>query len=91
MSREITRDEMEEKHGDNFLEHLDYEITPGRVTVDVDESGSENLYSAKIKDFSEEDGQGRRYIGEVIDVRKGDYSVGDKVDIDNRDVQVIYK
>ena len=76
------------------LEELDYYLEHGTL-VDVMESGSDNYFSAVIREFAETDvAEGRHakvYKCEVTDVMDCPYEIGDVVRVDNRDVVRVHR
>lgn len=76
------------------LEELDYHLETG-VLVDVVESGSNNRFTAIVREFVEtdvaRDGHAKIYRCYVTDVRDGSYEEGDEVRVDNRDVTRVHE
>lgn len=79
---------------DLSLEELDYQLESG-VLVDVVESGSDNQFTAIVREFIEtdvaRDGHAKVYRCYVTDVHGGSYDEGDEVHVDNRDVSRVHE
>lgn len=73
---------------------LDYHLVPGAVVMVEEKGDSDNIFESEIGEYVETDVadglDAKVYSATVTKVHEGDYSEGDTVHVDNRDVEMIY-